>query len=58
MIIVDRVNDRFVYTVVDQQKNTVLETTDRSQAIKRDQEVNPTAEAKFVARINWERGTL
>jgi len=56
MIIVDRINDRFVYTVVDQHNKNILETADRSQAVKQDQEVNPTARSEFVARINYARG--
>jgi hypothetical protein len=58
MIIVDRVNDRFVYTVIDQHQNTVLETSDRSQAVKRDQEVNPTARSEFVSKVNWARNQV
>ena len=53
MIIVDRIDDKFVYTVVDQHNKNILETEDRGQAVKRDQEVNPTARSEFVARINY-----
>jgi hypothetical protein len=53
MIIVDRVEDRFVYTVVDQHGREVLETQDRRQAVNQDLEVNPNARSEFVARINW-----
>jgi hypothetical protein len=58
MIIVDRIDNQFVYTVVDQHKQNILETSDRSQAVKRDQEVNPTARSEFVAKVNWDRNQL
>jgi len=58
MIIVDLIDDQFVYTVVDQHKNNVLETANRSQAVKLDQEVNPTARSEFVSRVNWSRNQV
>jgi hypothetical protein len=51
MIIVDWVDEHYVYTVVDKDRNTVLETANRSQAVRLDQEVNPQARSEFVTGI-------
>jgi len=55
MIIVDRIKDQFVYTVVDQHQHIILETSDRNTAVLRDKEINNGRHSEFIARVNWLR---
>jgi tRNA(Ile2) C34 agmatinyltransferase TiaS len=53
MIIVDRTDQGFWYTVVDQDHQIILETGSRSQAQIRDRELTGQGRSEFVARINY-----
>jgi hypothetical protein len=53
VIIVDRIDSKFQYTVLDQHHQVVATTEKRVAAIEMDQEVNQVDRSTFVPRINY-----
>ena len=53
MIIVDRIDSKFQYTVLDHDHQTVFVTDKRVAAIEQDQLVNQVDRSTFVPRINY-----
>jgi hypothetical protein len=53
MIIVDRQDNKFFYTVLDHNNNKHLETWDRRAAIDLDIKLNPSRGVEFVTKNNF-----